>query len=282
MIFKKYLAIVLAFFPLLLSAQYKTAGADQLGWELAVHSVCFSKNTLEQAMDSIKATGITSFIAYRGAQQVETLKERMNYTIAQSKLSKLQKIIQRKGLSLKHFSVINVESKEEWKKLFEFANAMNVKMILSEPAYEHLPYIDTLAQAYKIKVGIHNHSVPSRYWHPQTAISYLKKYNLSKYIGLYPDTENWIRSGLDPIEMLKLAEGRIIAIQLKDRYKKPAPLGLGKIPVSGILHELKRQKFKGIISLEFFSSSEYKVAHIKKSADYFYEVANYLVSVPSK
>lgn len=75
-------------------------------------------------------------------------------------------------------------------------------------------------------------------------------------IGSASDTGHWVRSGLNPIECLKILKGRIISTHLKDLNEKSAsahdvPFGTGVSDIPAILEELKRQDFVGNISVEY-------------------------------
>ena len=79
----------------------------------------------------------------------------------------------------------------------------------------------------------------------------------SKRIGGCCDTGHWVRSGLKPVECLKKMEGRIVTFHLKDvgEWGKPeardVPLGQGKADYAAVLKELKRQKFQGVMTIEY-------------------------------
>ncbi|WP_157961128.1 sugar phosphate isomerase/epimerase family protein [Lutibacter citreus] len=245
-------------------------GAEKLGWTLSVHTVSFSeKNTIEKSLDSIKAIGLTQVDTYRGNQYVGGDIDTLHYWLDKKKLDKVKMLFKDKGVELNHFGVIQGEDEKEWREIFEFAKYMGVKMLISEPQYEHLKLVDKLSQEYGIPVGIHNHPAPTKYWHPNTFMTYAKNLKLSKNIGIYPDINNWVYSGLNPVEMLKLCEGRIIGIQIKDHIDGIGMVqwGTGTVNVPGIFHELKRQNFKGNISFEYFGDFS-KVDYISKSIDY--------------
>ena len=79
----------------------------------------------------------------------------------------------------------------------------------------------------------------------------------SRRIGACVDTGHWVRSGLNPVECLKKLEGRIISVHLKDvnEWGNPAardvPLGQGKANYRAVLKELRRQGFRGVMSVEY-------------------------------
>ncbi|NIJ44860.1 sugar phosphate isomerase/epimerase [Wenyingzhuangia heitensis] len=256
------------------------AATEKLGWTLSVHTVSFAdRATITQSLDSIKAMGFTLVDTYRGKQHFGNEIDTLHYWLEKSKLEKVKQQIVNKGLEINHFGVINGKDEKEWRDIFEFAKFMGVKLLICEPEYDHLEYVDQLTQEFGIKVGIHNHAVPTKYWHPKTVMTLLHKKKISKNIGIYPDINNWVVSGLNPVEMLQLAKGRIIGIQIKDRAHKKGmmPWGTGDINVSGIFRELQRQEFKGNISFEYFGKFS-KTAYISKSLEYYHFLIDQLIS----
>jgi sugar phosphate isomerase/epimerase len=111
--------------------------------------------------------------------------------------------------------------------LFEFAKAMGVETILSEPKIEHLQMVDRMANKYGINIAIHNHALPSYYWHPSIVMNAIK--NRSPRIGAAADLGHWVRSGINPLEGVKMLEGRIISIHVKD-LKQPAAGPVHEVP----------------------------------------------------
>ncbi len=80
--------------------------------------------------------------------------------------------------------------------------------------------------------------------------------------GSCADTGHWMTRHWLPVEQLKKLEGRVEHSHLKDREEIGAShdvvFGEGKSDVPGIIAELKRQGFKGYMSIEF----EYKQGDI--------------------
>ena len=100
------------------------------------------------------------------------------------------------------------------RKTFEFAKAMGIETIVAEPELDAGETVDKLCQQYNIRVAIHNHPKPSRYWNPDTVLKFCQ--GRSKSIGACGDTGHWMRSGLNPIECLKKLDGRLIEFHFKD------------------------------------------------------------------
>ncbi len=75
-----------------------------------------------------------------------------------------------------------------------------------------------------------------------------------KLIGQCFDAPHYFLQGEDPVEFLKVQNGKINFIHLSDCRKgfdAHLPFGLsGELPIDGILRTLKEQNFQGIINLE--------------------------------
>jgi sugar phosphate isomerase/epimerase len=75
-------------------------------------------------------------------------------------------------------------------------------------------------------------------------------------IGSGADTGHWVRSGLNPVECLRILKGRIISSHLKDLNEMSpgahdVPFGAGVSDIPAVLTELKSQGFAGNISIEY-------------------------------
>jgi sugar phosphate isomerase/epimerase len=140
---------------------------------------------------------------------------------------------------------------------FEFAKEMGVETIVAEPPAEAFEMVEKLCEQYEINLAVHNHpkSPNSLYWHPDHVAAVCR--GRGKRIGACCDTGHWVRSGLKPIDCLKKMEGRIVTFHLKDvavsgkPEARDVPLGTGVADYTGVLKELKRQGFRGVMSLEY-------------------------------
>src|SRR6185295_14983205 len=142
------------------------------------------------------------------------------------------------------------------RKVFDFARKLDLYGITTE-SVESLDVIEKLVKEYDIKIGIHNHprrpNDPNyKVWDPNYVLSVVK--NRDARIGSTADIGHWVRSGLEPVECLKILQGRIISSHLKDLNEKSptahdVPYGNGISNIAGVLHELQRQGFAGNVSI---------------------------------
>jgi sugar phosphate isomerase/epimerase len=146
---------------------------------------------------------------------------------------------------------------------------MGIGAIVSEPPADAFGVLEKLTSEFGIKVAIHNHPKPSPNWEPETV---LKQIDGHKLIGSCSDVGHWTRSGLSAVESLKKLEGHVVSLHLKDvnDQKKDVPFGGGNTDIKAVLKELRRQKFKGALSLEYESGGgQQLVDDLKKCIEFF-------------
>jgi len=93
-------------------------------------------------------------------------------------------------------------------------------------------------------------------------------------MGACADTGHWVRSGVKPVEALKILQGRVFSSHLKDlnEFGKTSahdvPYGTGVSGVKEILDELRRQKFDGNISIEYEYKQEDNLEEVTKCIEF--------------
>ena len=213
-------------------------------------------------------------------------------------------MLKKKGITILSYGVVTPNTENDWKQLFEFAKGMGLKQFASEPEPKFIPLVSKLADEYKVNVAFHNHPRPSRYWSPDTLIKYTAGY--SKRLGSCADIGHWVRSSLDPVQMMKKLQGRIFELHMKDLHEKPnaeytafqmsrpapgqggqaqganrpqppagphdVPWGTGISNIKAVLEELKRQHFKGPIFAEYEYNWMNNAPEIAQSLKYVREV----------
>ncbi|MDX9882947.1 MAG: sugar phosphate isomerase/epimerase [Prolixibacteraceae bacterium] len=263
-----------------LHAQYDHSAAEKAGWRLASQAYTFRSFTFAETLDKLNEANIKYVEMYPAQQIGGGIAGTTKYDMDKETRGKIKDLLKQKNIQLVDYGVINTSDTAEWRKIFEFAKDMGIETILSEPKPELLPMIDRLANQYGINVALHNHPVPSYYWHPSVVLSALR--GRSPRIGAAADFGHWVRSGLDPVECVKMLEGKIISTHTKDlnifgtRAAHDVPWGTGICNLSGILHELKKQGFKGVFSVEYEYNWDHSLPEVKESARYFYYATSWL------
>ncbi len=269
--------------------------AEELGFTLAVHSYTFQKFSIFEAIDKaaevgVKNMSISGSVNLLGADSKIT--KGSTVKISDEDLAAIQSRMKVKGIdpTFVNMGVVKpVLDEAESRKIFEGAKRLGISVLVAEPETHNkmeelgpvMDVVEKLAKEFNIKVAIHNHPGPkSFYWNPDTVLAAVK--GRSPLLGACADVGHWVRSGLDPVECLKRLEGRVIALHFKDLDKSELsghdlPWGTGISNAKGMLAELKRQKFKGAICVEYEHNWDNSVPEIAKSVQWFHATCAELV-----
>lgn len=188
-----------------------------------------------------------------------------NESASDELIKKVQDKLAKHNIKAVNYGVVGI-SKDPMKarRVFEFAKKLGLRAVTTESA-DAIDTIEKLVQEFDIMVAFHNH--PKRpdkadylMWDPNYIRTLVD--GRDKRIGACADTGHWVRSGLKPVDCLKILQDRVISCHLKDLHVMgpgghDMPYGLGVSDVPGILEELKRQGFEGNISVEY----EYNLKH---------------------
>jgi len=237
------------------------------GWLLGVQAYTFRKFTFFQTVEKSAALGLKSIEMYPGQTIGGEVPGKTHHGMDAATREAVQAKLAEHDVKAAAYGVVNARGEDGWRKVFEFAKAMGIGTIVTEPPEGELDTVAKLCEEYKVKAAIHNHPKPSRYWNPETVLAALK--GRSRRMGACADTGHWVRSGLDPLAGLKTLEGRIVSLHLMDvKDRHDVAFGTGTAPMPEMLAELKRQRFKGVISIEYESTPEDPYLAVKHCVRY--------------
>jgi sugar phosphate isomerase/epimerase len=161
------------------------------------------------------------------------------------------------------------------RKVFEFAKYFGIKVINTE-SVDAIDTFEPLVKEFNIKVGFHDHpkrpNQPEyRMWDPNYIAEVCK--GRDARIGSCADIGHWVRSGLKPVDALRILKGRIMSSHLKDLNEADpkghdVPWGTGVSDVPAIFAEYRAQGFEGPISIEYEYHQEDNLAEAKQCIDY--------------
>jgi sugar phosphate isomerase/epimerase len=161
------------------------------------------------------------------------------------------------------------------RKIFEFAKALGLRAVTTE-SVDAIDTFEPLVKEYDIMVAFHDHPKQAnnpgyRMWDPNYILEVVR--NRDRRIGSCADTGHWVRSGLKPIDCLRILKGHIISSHLKDLNQMSpdahdVPFGQGVSDVPAILDELKRQHFDGNISVEYEYEMDRSMPAVAQSIGY--------------
>lgn len=255
--------------------------AEKIGWRLGAQAWTFRRGTFFEAVDRIAALGMKYVEMYPGQRVGKDIKAGTTANMSPEVMAKIQAKLKASGVKLVVWGVAGLPGDEAGcRKVFEWARKMGIEVITTEPAPKALPMLDKLCKEYGLKIALHNHPKPSRYWSPDVVLAACK--GLSNRIGACADTGHWARSGLDPIECLKKLQGRVVSFHFKDLSKKArggrdVPWGTGACDAAGMLAEMRRRGFKGIFSMEY--EARWTMDDLAKCVTFFHAQAAKLAAV---
>jgi sugar phosphate isomerase/epimerase len=228
------------------------------GWKLGAQSYTFHKFSYVETMDKLQTLGLNYVEVFFGQRLGEGFGDQtMDFHMDEATRAKLLEVSKAKNVAIVASGVVICESGEEWEQLFRFAKSMGISIITCEPRREHLDIVEQLTEKYAIDVAIHNHPQPSAYWHPDTLTAVLE--GRSKRMGVCADVGHWKREGIDPVKALEQVSPRLKSLHFKD-IKAPEEgeaeqhdviWGTGVCDVKGMLEVLRKNRFDGLMSIEY-------------------------------
>lgn len=249
------------------------------GWRLAVQAWTFNRFSFHEALEKTAELGLGWLEAFPG-QRLGAKPEdgQFHHQMPEAARAAVRARLKAAGVRLVGYGVVALPADEaECRRVFAFAREMGIETIVSEPPPEALDLVARLAEEFKIGVALHNHPQPSRYWNPQTVLDALK--GRSPLLGACADTGHWLRSGVAPLEALRLLKGRIRCLHFKDLDKAGTMAahdvvwGSGAGDVPGLLAELQRQGFRGHFAVEYEHNWEHSLPEVRRSAAFFDKTA---------
>ncbi len=255
----------------------KTDPLEKYGWKLAVQAWSFNRFTFVEAVKFVKELGLKYIEVFPGQKISGMGDETTHFSADKTTRKKIKDILDHFGIKMIAYGVVNGKTPEEWTQIFEFGKEMGIETINAEPPFKDVPLVDSLANAYGIRVGIHNHARATHYWQPKTVLEAIDGH--SKMMGACVDNGHWMRSGIDPIECYRQLSGHINSLHIKDMNEfdnlkaHTVPIGTGKADIPAMLEELKDQGFKGVMTIENEYHWENPLPDIRESVNYLKKVA---------
>jgi sugar phosphate isomerase/epimerase len=266
-----------------------SAAAETLGFRLGVQAWTFRDRTAFEAIATAHRLGLKFIELYPGQALSPDMPDvKVGPEMGASNLTALKQQLAAQHVTAMSFGVVNFTNDEAAaRKVFEFARTLGLDNVSAEPEPEALDLVSKLADEYAIRVAFHNHPQgSSRYWNPEAVLAAIQ--GRSARLGDCADTGHWTRSGLHPVNCLKLLAGHVIEVHFKDlnafgqHDATDVPWGTGQSDARGILAELKQQGFHGLICAEYETGTGAELeANVAKCIAFFDATSRELVG-PTK
>jgi sugar phosphate isomerase/epimerase len=242
------------------------------GFALGCQAYTFNKFSAFEAIEKTAAAGGGVIEFYPGQKlSSDQPNATVDHNAADEVLAKLKAKLDEHKIRAVNYGVVGIPNDEAGaRKIFEFAKKMGMRAVTTEST-ESIEVIEKLVKEYNIGCAYHNHprrpdNPNYKVWDPNYIRDLVK--NRDPRIGACADTGHWTRSGIKPVEALKILEGRIISAHLKDLNEfgkgnaHDLPFGSGVSDIPAVLDELKRQGFAGNISIEYEHNWDHSVPEV--------------------
>ncbi len=233
--------------------------AKPMTFKMSVQAWTFNRFSAFEAIEKTSAAGASNIELFPG-QKIEPSKEGgIGPDMTAAQLSALKAQLSKFKVQPVAFGVTGIDKDyNKARPLFVWAKSLGISIINTEST-ESLDTIEKLVKEFDIKVGFHNHPRQEKnpnykVWNPEYIYSIVKDRDVR--IGACADTGHWVRSGIKPVDALKVLKGRVVSSHLKDLdVFKPEghdmPYGQGVSDISGILKMYDRMKLEGSVSVEY-------------------------------
>ena len=246
----------------------------QNGWFIGAQAYTFKEFTTFEAIAKTKEAGGNMIEIYPGQTMKPDSDVKVHHTMSEAAIVELLAECKRQGVHAVNYGVVGANNAEEVNKIMAFAKRLGLYAICTEST-KQIGAWEAAAKETDVKVAFHEHggsmdNPKYKVWNPLYILGVVE--SRDKRVGACADLGHWCTSNLKPVECLRILDGRIISVHLKDKEKfGQAPVvtvGTGVVDVKACLDELMKQKFDGHISIEHENEWKDNVPQVKAAIDY--------------
>ncbi|HQU41780.1 MAG TPA: sugar phosphate isomerase/epimerase [Pirellulales bacterium] len=226
----------------------RARAAAQPGFVLGMQSYSLRSFPVDKALDDIQELGLHT---------VEFFNAHLAINSTQQKIDEMKQKLAKHQIKLLAHGVNGFGKDHETnRRVFEFAKKAGIRNISADPSPDAFDSLDKLVDEFDVRIAIHNHGPGARYNKVDDVLKAVQ--GRHKLIGACADLGHYIRSGEDPVEVIRKLQGRLYGIHLKDFDEpkgnaKGVILGKGQLDVVAVFRALKKVEFPadGALSIEY-------------------------------
>lgn len=247
----------------------------QNGWHVGAQAWTFNAFTAYEAIAKTKEAGGTLIEFFPGQKLRDGSDIKVSHDMPEQAITELKAECERQGVQAVNYYIGSVRDAEEVRRVMTFASKLGLYAITTEST-ERVADWEAAARAFDIRVAFHQHpgsmSKPGyKVWHPLYILGVVESRDAR--LGACADLGHWSVSGLKPLECLRILNGRIISVHLKDKsaagpQSVDVPAGRGVVDVAACLDELRKQGFVGHLSVEHENDWGRNVPQVRESIDF--------------
>ena len=226
---------------------------EHLGWRLGLSTLISGNLTLFEAIDKTAELGLLYIGGWNLQMVSDDISQSFDGQLSSDELKQVRLKLDAAGVRLLTYRIHAMPSDEAGcHKLFEFGRKMGIEVFIAQPPLDLLNTIERLCNEYDINLAIPNRDEKTSpyYERPQEVLKVCR--GRSKRIGVCGNLGSWMRSGINPIEAIRMLRDRLIAMEVHDldelTYKgHDVPWGTGAGRIGPLLEEMHRLGLKPII-----------------------------------
>jgi inosose dehydratase len=160
------------------------------------------------------------------------------------------------GIECVSYYTATIKDRTDLDNAVRFAKAIGAHNITGDATGPILGEIDQRCTKEGLTFGIHNHYFKGEKFPYESPDDVLKALaNLSSTIGSTADVGQFTSCGYDPVEAIRKLGPRLKLVHLKDIQARDGEvnvlLGTGIAKIPEVMTELRRQKFRGLVAVEY-------------------------------
>jgi sugar phosphate isomerase/epimerase len=255
------------------------AAQTAFGWRVGPTAWSFNRFSFFDAVDKTAALGMGYIEAFEGQRVRPESEALLDASLPDETIQQIRaKLEETKVRLISLYVHDNPADEAGCRHVFEFAKKLGIEVIVSEPAPEALDVIEKCCNEFAISLAIHNHPEGhSRYWNPQEVLRACE--GRGPRIGACGDTGHWLRSGLKPVDAVRLLGNRLLTLHLKDldRAAQDAadvPWGQGAGEIEAVLRAVEELRLRpALFGIEYESDWENNSPQIDACGKWFQQAA---------
>lgn len=247
---------------------------DPYNFILGVQTYSMRDRSREDAIQMMQALGITSAEVWAGhiepreyqwtrfsteeevKAKIASL-EKWRQEVDMAEFDKMSKQFADAGITVQaySFNMNDNTSDHDVELAFKIARALGTDTLTTSATITSMKRIDSYAQQYKIKVGMHNHSNvqrPNDFSTPETFEKAME--GCSDYTRINLDIGHFVAANLDPIDFIRNHHEKIVCLHVKDRKKdqgENVPFGEGDTPIREVLELVRDNRWNIPANIEY-------------------------------
>jgi inosose dehydratase len=221
----------------------------RFGLNIGVGTYSYHNLSLDDMIVQLKALRIGQIEMSRGEFMLFSKPEESLFRSTKEKLD-------RAGIQCVSYYTATIKDSQDLDHAVRFAKAIGAHNITGDATGTILGAIDQRCTKEGLTFGIHNHYFPGEKFPYESPDDVLKALaTLSPTVGATADVGQFTSCGYDSVEALRKLGPRLKLVHLKD-IKAPngevnVLLGTGIAKIPEVMAELRRQKFTGLVAVEY-------------------------------